>query len=222
MDKTFLTVKDLSVRLNVSEKTVYRMITAKSIPFAIKIGGQWRFNAEKIEKWALDSLPGGKSKKHINLKISVADALTSGLIIYRAHGESRDEVLDEILGMVADLSTDECTNIKRQILYQESIISSSLQGMSFMAPDVDGSYQIDQTKLLVVFLDKPMDFNAVDKVATEVVFLLLACNKTEQLIIKTRMTRLFMDRKFLATVKEQLNRRELIEQVTVIEEKILG
>ncbi|MCW8892854.1 MAG: PTS sugar transporter subunit IIA, partial [Deltaproteobacteria bacterium] len=146
----------------------------------------------------------------------------SGLIIYRAHGESRDEVLDEILGMVADLSTDECTNIKRQILYQESIISSSLQGMSFMAPDVDGSYQIDQTKLLVVFLDKPMDFNAVDKVATEVVFLLLACNKTEQLIIKTRMTRLFMDRKFLATVKEQLNRRELIEQVTVIEEKILG
>ena len=222
MDKTFLTVKELSVKLDVSEKTVYRMINSKSIPFAIKIGGQWRFNSEKIEKWVLDSQKGGQNKTSTNYKIRVSDVLANGLIIYRAHGENRDEILDEILGMVSDISSDEATNIKRQILYSESIVSSSLQGLSFMAPDVDGSYNIEKSKLLVVFLEKPMDFEAIDRIDTEIVLLLLATNKTEQLIIKTRLSRLFMEKEFIFMAKKHLNRRELIEQVTSIETKLLG
>lgn len=222
MDKTFLTVKELSTKLNVSEKTVYRMINSKSIPFAIKIGGQWRFNTEKIEKWVLDSQKGRQNRTSTNYKIRVADVLTNGLIIYRAHGENRDEILDEILGMVSDISSDEATSIKRQILYSESIVSSSLQGVSFMAPDVDGSYSIEKSKLLVIFLEKPMDFEAIDKVDTEIVLLLLATNKTEQLIIKTRLSRLFMEKEFISMAKTHLNRRELIEKVTSIETKLLG
>lgn len=222
MDKTFLTVKELSVKLDVSEKTVYRMINSKSIPFAIKIGGQWRFNTEKIEKWVLDSQKGEQNRIPTNYKIRIADALMNGLIIYRAHGENRDEILDEILGMISNLSSEEATSIKKQILYSESIVSSSLQGLSFMAPDVNGSYNIDETKLLVAFLEKPMDFKAIDNVDTELVLLLLATNKTEQLIIQTRLARLFMEKEFISMAKKHLNRRELIEQVTLIEAKLLG
>ncbi len=222
MDKTFLTVKELSAKLDVSEKTVYRMINSKSIPFAIKIGGQWRFNTEKIEQWVSESQKGGEERLPTNDKIRIADALANGLIIYRAHGENRDEILDEILGMLSNLSSEEAISIKRQILYNESIVSSSLQGLSFMAPEVDGSYNIDATKLLVAFLEKPMDFKAIDNVDTEIVLLLLATNKTEQLIIQTRLSRLFMEKDFISMAKKHLNRRELIEQVTLIEAKLLG
>ncbi|MEA3544512.1 MAG: helix-turn-helix domain-containing protein [Thermodesulfobacteriota bacterium] len=222
MDKTFLTVKELSVKLDVSEKTIYRMINSKSIPFAIKIGGQWRFNTEKIEKWVSESQQGEKNRNPTNYKIKVSDALSNGLIIYRAHGENRDEILDEILGMIGHLSSTEETSIKKQILYNESIVSSSLRGLSFMAPDVDGFCHIGESKLLVAFLDKPMDFKAIDNIDTEIVLLLLATNNTEQLILKTRLSRLFMEKEFISMVKEQLNRRELIEQVTLIEEKLLG
>ena len=222
VDKTFLTVKELSVKLDVSEKTIYRMINSKSIPFAIKIGGQWRFNTEKIEQWVSESQKGGKEGLPTNYKIRIADALANGLIIYRAHGENRDEILDEILGMLSNLSSEEAISIKRQILYNESIVSSSLQGLSFMTPDVDGSDNIDATKLLVAFLEKPMDFKAIDNVDTEIVLLLLATNKTEQLIIQTRLSRLFMEKDFISMVKKHLNRRELIEQVTLIEAKLLG
>ncbi|MEA3363152.1 MAG: helix-turn-helix domain-containing protein [Thermodesulfobacteriota bacterium] len=222
MDKTFLTVKGLSVKLDVSEKTIYRMINSKSIPFAIKIGGQWRFNAEKIEKWVLDSQKGEQKRTPTNYKIRVSDVLANGLIIYRAHGENRDEILDEILGMISDISSNEATSIKRQILYSESIVSSSLQGLSFMAPDIDGTYHIENSKLLVIFLEKPMDFEAIDKIDTEIVLLLLATNKTEQLIIKTRLSRLFMEKEFISMAKKHLNRRELITQVSAIETKLLG
>ncbi len=198
------------------------MINSKSIPFAIKIGGQWRFNTEKIEKWILDSQKTGQNRIPTNYKILVSDVLANGLIIYRAHGENRDKILDEILGMVSDISNTEATTIKKQILYNESIISSSLQGLAFMAPDVDSSYHIDKSKLLMAFLDKPMDFKGIDNVETEIVILLLAANKTEQFILKTRLTRLFMEKEFITMAKEQLNRRELIEQITSFESRLLG
>ena len=221
MDKTFLTVKEVAEKLDVSEKTIYRMINSRSIPFAIKIGGQWRFNSEKIETWVVDS-QGSGDRTVTNYKIMIADALADGLIIYRACGGNRDELLDEVLGMISDIPVDEATQIKRQTLYRESIVSSSLQGISFMTPAVDGAYQIEKTKLLVAFLDQPMDFKAIDNIRTEIVFLLLASNKTERLIIKTRLIRLLMEKDFIALVKKQLNRREFIEQVTSIETKLLG
>ena len=222
MDKTFLTVKELSIKLGVSEKTVYRMINSKSIPFAIKIGGQWRFNTEKIEKWILESQKGQKNKLPTNYKINISEAMTNGLIIYRAHGENRDEVLDEVLGMVGSLSDEETTNIKRQTLYSESIISSSLQGISFMTPGVDATHHIDKSQLLVAFLEKPMDFKAIDHIDTEIVILLLAANKTEQLILKTRFSRLLMEKEFISMAKMHLNRREFIDRVTSIEAKLLN
>jgi len=222
MDKTFLTVKELSVKLDISEKTVYRMINSRSIPFAIKIGGQWRFNTDKIEKWVQDSQKDGQKQTPVNYKICVSEILVNGLIIYRAHGENRDEILDEILGMVSELSNAEATSIKKHILYNESIISSSLQGVSLMIPEVDGSYPMTESKLFVAFLEKPMDMKAIDNIDTEIVFLLLAANETEKFIIKTRLTRLFMEKEFILMLKGQPNRRELIEQVTIVESKLLG
>jgi len=222
MDKTFLTVKELSIKLGISEKTVYRMITSKSIPFAIKIGGQWRFNTEKIEKWILESQKGQKNTVPTNYKINISEAMTNGLIIYRAHGENSDEVLDEVLGMVGSLSDEETTNIKKQILYSESIISSSLQGISFMTPGVDAPYHIDKSQLFVAFLEKPMDFKAIDHNDTEIVLLLLAANKTEQLILKTRLSRLLMEKEFISMAKMHLNRREFIQRVTSIEAELLN
>ena len=221
MDKTFLTLKEVSTSLGVSEKTIYRMINDKSIPFAIKIGGQWRFNSEKIEKWIHASQTGGRGRTRANHKIKVSDALANGLIIYRAHGENRDEILDEILGMTGGLSADEMVGIKKHILYQESIISSSLQGLSFMTPDIDGIPNPEKSAILVAFLEKPMNLKAIDHVDTEVVILLLAANKTEQLILKTRLLRLFMEPELITMIKKQLNRRELIEKISSMESKFL-
>ena len=222
MDKTFLTVKELATKLGVSEKTVYRMTTSRSIPFAIKIGGQWRFNAEKIDKWVSEAHsvdPGGRKT---DTAIRVADALNNGLIIFRTHGENRDEILDEVLGMVGTLTGDERVSIKRQILYRESIISSSLQGVAIMLPAIDTSYSIDKTMLLLAYLENPMKLGAIDGIATEAVVLLLAANKTERQIVKTRLARLFMERDFVALIRQQLNRRDLIDRVIAMETEIMG
>ena len=220
MDKTFLTVREMSEKLAVSEKTIYRMINANEIPFAIKISGQWRFNSEKIEKWIAHSKQTGG--QGINQRIRIAEALTCGLIIYRAHGDTRDELLDEILNMSGALTQENLTAIKRRILYTESIISSCLQGVSLMIPDNDGSWSVPSTRLLLAFLEKPMDFKAIDQVPAEVVGVLLAANKTEQLIVRTRLTRLLMEQQFVAMLKSQPQRKALLAEIADWESRMLS
>ena len=39
--------------LKISRATLYRWVTGKKIP-AIKMGRQWRFNKERINKWLKD------------------------------------------------------------------------------------------------------------------------------------------------------------------------
>jgi excisionase family DNA binding protein len=50
LDRKVLTVAELCDYLRVHKTTVYRLIKRGEIP-AFRIGSDWRFNIETIEKW---------------------------------------------------------------------------------------------------------------------------------------------------------------------------
>jgi excisionase family DNA binding protein len=45
-----LTLEDVAQYLHVHSSTVYRLLKNRSIP-AFKVGSDWRFNEESIERW---------------------------------------------------------------------------------------------------------------------------------------------------------------------------
>lgn len=45
-----LTIKEVTIYLKVTERTIYRLSQAKKIP-AFKVGGMWRFSRKDIEAW---------------------------------------------------------------------------------------------------------------------------------------------------------------------------
>jgi excisionase family DNA binding protein len=47
---TVLTMTEVAQLLKVHSSTVYRLLKKKSIP-AFKLGSDWRFNQESIERW---------------------------------------------------------------------------------------------------------------------------------------------------------------------------
>jgi len=47
---TVLTLEDVAQYLHVHPSTVYRLLKNRSIP-AFKVGSDWRFNQESIERW---------------------------------------------------------------------------------------------------------------------------------------------------------------------------
>ncbi len=51
--KNVFTVKELAKYLNLHPITVYKLLQKDKIP-AFKIGKNWRFNKESIDKWRMD------------------------------------------------------------------------------------------------------------------------------------------------------------------------
>jgi excisionase family DNA binding protein len=47
---TVMTLDEVAEFLHVHPSTVYRLLKGRSIP-AFKVGSDWRFNSESIEKW---------------------------------------------------------------------------------------------------------------------------------------------------------------------------
>jgi len=45
-----LTLKEVSVYLKVTERTIYRLAAGKKMP-AFKVGGSWRFKKADIDQW---------------------------------------------------------------------------------------------------------------------------------------------------------------------------
>jgi excisionase family DNA binding protein len=48
-----LTVKDLAEYLKVHPSTIYRLLKGGQLP-AFKVGSDWRFNLEEIERWRVE------------------------------------------------------------------------------------------------------------------------------------------------------------------------
>jgi excisionase family DNA binding protein len=54
---TLLTITEAARLLQISPRTVHRMIQNKKLPGAFKIGGQWRLNESKLAQWLEDGCP---------------------------------------------------------------------------------------------------------------------------------------------------------------------
>jgi len=220
MDKTFYSIRDMSEKLGVSEKTIYRMLNDNQIPFAVKIGGQWRFRIDAVDSW-LAGQSGPASSDEVNYRISLLSALNNGSVLYRIHGNNRDEALDELLATLPHSSGFDTDRIKMAILAQESLAASSLKGIACMNPGRDVSFFITKSIIILAFLEKPTDFKAIDREKTEIIFLTLPANEVEEAILNARLRRLLMEPEFLTVLKGQPPRRELLQLVQETENRLL-
>jgi excisionase family DNA binding protein len=57
-----MTVGEVSEYLHVHPSTIYRLIKRRKIP-AFRIGSDWRFNVETIDKWRAE-MEGGAAESH--------------------------------------------------------------------------------------------------------------------------------------------------------------
>jgi len=65
-----LTVKDLSNYLKVHSSTIYRLLKAGQLP-GFRIGSDWRFNIEEIDRWRTEQKPDGTNSQPLSLSRQV-------------------------------------------------------------------------------------------------------------------------------------------------------
>lgn len=220
MDKTFYTIRNIAERLSVSEKTIYRMLGDNQIPFAVKIGGQWRFRADAIDAWLNSRATTETGNGKADTAISVHDGLQQGAVLYRIHGKNRDESINELVAALPYSTSIDHQAMKVSIFTRESLASSSMQGIAYMGISDERPLYFPRSIVLLAFLEKPADFKALDGIPTEAFFLVLPANRGEQAILEMRLVRLAQDEKFLAAIKRQPPRKEILDIIRSREEAI--
>lgn len=220
MDRMFLDVRGMAGKMGVSEKTIYRMLNDNQIAFAVKIGGQWRFRIDAVDGW-LAAQSGTATSGKIDPAVTVASALEDGTVLYRIHGENRDETIDELLASLPNTTNLDFTAIKLSVLAREAFAPSSLKGVACMMPGADRPIFPEKSLLILAFLEKPTDFKGMDRRKTDVVFLLLAANPMEQAILDTRLRRLLMEADFIGELRRQPPRRELLQLIKESEARLM-
>lgn len=64
MDGQVMTLEEVATYLRVHPSTIYRLLKKNKIP-AFKVGSDWRFNQESVDRWCLE-LESGLPHRALN------------------------------------------------------------------------------------------------------------------------------------------------------------
>ena len=61
-----ISADELSTILNVSKRTIWRLLSGKRLPEPLRIGGSVRWRREQIDRWIEQGCPPVDSKRHFS------------------------------------------------------------------------------------------------------------------------------------------------------------
>ncbi|BDU51455.1 PTS sugar transporter subunit IIA [Haliovirga abyssi] len=205
-----LKIADITEILNVSEKTIYRWIKSGKIP-AYKINGQYRFSEEEINRWISENKMVNRKKEIEDEEpINLPDLLGKGGF-YEVEGDDVKEVIENMVGIIklpVNLKKDK---LIEELIKREEMISTGIgNGIAVPHPQEKVIEEIEDERVFVCFLKKPIDYNALDGKKIHTLFLILSARKERHIELLAKIS-------FLSRNKEFLDMLELQSKEKIIE-----
>jgi nitrogen PTS system EIIA component len=217
-----LKVRDVARLLNVSEQTVYRWVRSRSLP-AHRVHDQYHFNRVELQEWAALHkhrvspelfAPNGSSKELPSLRA----AIERGGIFYGVPGESRDEVLAAVTRLPGIPA-----GVDRQLLHQllvarEALASTSVgDGIAVPHPRDPVVVHVDQPAVFLCFLERPVDFGALDGRPVRVLCMLLSPSVRDHLQMLAKLAAALHDETFKELLHAAAPREEILNHLRAVE-----
>jgi nitrogen PTS system EIIA component len=213
-----LSVKNVASLLNVSEKTIYRMIKDEMIP-CFRVGGQWRFDKREITSWIEDtrqfSYRGAAERHGISEEaISVTEFLRRGGIYYSVSGETKETAilssLELIKTAIPQLDTERFFNA---IMDREKLCPTSVgHGIAFPHLRLFKDFTSPLSSISLCFLKKPIAFGSLDHEDVDTLFFIFPKSERRFLRIQAKLLRLLKDEEVLSVLKK-VSPAELVLEV---------
>jgi len=211
-----LTVRDVGKFLNVAESTVVRWIKQRGLP-AQHVGGQHRFNRAELLEWATANKIKVSLQLFDNLTpeeesdASLATALEAGGIFYGLADTTKDRALR---ALVQALPLPEGTDrelLLRLFLAREASASTAI-GDGIALPHVRNPIvlHVNQPMVTLCFLEKPVDFGALDGQPVHVLFSLVCPTMRSHLQTLARLSYALHDARFKEVVIRHGQRDDIL------------
>jgi PTS system nitrogen regulatory IIA component len=221
-----LSVRDVAKLLHVSEKTVYRWIGQGTLP-AYRVAEQYRFNRAEILEWA--------TSRKMNVSAALFDepessatpiptlveALEGGGIYYRLIGSDKRAVLRAVVEHLRLPEEVDREFLLRVLLAREALQSTGI-GDGIAIPHVRNPVvlHVPRPMIALCFLDKPVDFGALDGRPVHALFSLVSPTVRAHLRLLSRLAFALHDPLFKKTIVRVAARDEIMEAARRVEDRL--
>ncbi|MBN2212315.1 MAG: PTS sugar transporter subunit IIA [Sedimentisphaerales bacterium] len=218
-----LTVKDVAGLLKVNEKTIYRWLKKGTLP-AYKVGEHYRFNRGELLEWATSR------QMHVSLNLfrepedlpklgcSLSEALKAGGIYYRTEGGNKEAAIKSVVGLMKLPAEVDREFLFQTLLAREAMASTAI-GDGIAIPHVRNPIilHITDPVISLCFLEKAIDFNALDGKPVHCLFTLVSPTVKIHLHLLSRLAYALQDGDFRSILTQQGGRDEIFSAIRQIE-----
>ncbi|MBI5641462.1 MAG: PTS sugar transporter subunit IIA [Nitrospirae bacterium] len=205
-----LSVKDVAELLNVSDKTIYRMIKDETIP-CFRVGGQWRFDRREIASWIEDTREfhynaAKKGPASDEEFISVTELLRRGGIYHRVKGDTKeDAIMSCLVHIKTAIPQIDAGRLFDAIMDRENLCSTAIgNGIAFPHPRPFKEFSASFSSIALCYLKQPVPFGSLDNEDVDTLFFIFPKSERRFLRIQAILSRLLKDEQILSAVKKAL------------------
>jgi nitrogen PTS system EIIA component len=225
------TPKQLAEYLQLSPRTVYRMLERNELP-GVRVGGQWRFRKSAVDYWLdrrlqrLDTAQLGELSADSEGAVpqTLSELLEPRNVIFGlSAGEPEPVVREFVQGLSFPEPLDQDLLIHR-ILEREAMCSTALpDGVALLhTPRIRQRVLAAHDFLAVGRLDAPMPFGALDGCLTDTLVLVLARSERIHLLLLAKMARLFREPGFVPQLRGARTAAEIVRLIGESERDTFG
>lgn len=213
--------------MDMPPSTIERWIRQGRMPVKRK-GDDCVFSRQALEKWAEEHnltfcLPGTEQKEQAEEESeSLLAAMKRGGIYYGLPGSTVAEVLWATVDRMASIdSAGEKEKLYENLLEREQMMSTGIgNGVAIPHPRTPVSESDLPAQIATFFLEKPVDYNAVDKKPVSVLFVLVAPTSQCHLHLLSRISFCLRDTHFLEMLAEIPDPERLLEKAGEFDQRL--
>jgi PTS system nitrogen regulatory IIA component len=218
-----LSIRDLTRLLDVTESTVTRWIKQRGLPAQLA-GGQYRVNRAELLEWATENHVRVSLELFDHLEAdaesvpSLADALMAGGIHYGLPDTNKDRALRALVQVLPLPEGLDRELLLRLFLAREASASTAF-GNGIAIPHVRNPIvlRVAQPAVTLAFLEKPVDFGALDGKPVHVLFSIISPTNRSHLQLLSRLSFALLDASFREVVVGQAPREEILREMRRVE-----
>jgi len=188
MRSKLLTIREAAALFGISQVTIQRWIHQGKIPFRVQ-GDSYVFKRSELKAWAAshdlqlrDSRSAQLDSPHQNTLL--ADTLQKCGIIRSVEGNDVYTVFENALARLDFLSDSLRKELHDQLLQREELAPTGLgRGVAIPHSRTRLDLGITESRVCLILLDQPVDFNAVDGEPVDTLFMLFTVDTKSHLKI---------------------------------------
>jgi PTS system nitrogen regulatory IIA component len=218
-----LAVREVIGFFGVSESTLTRWIKQRGLP-AQQVNGQYRFHRAELLEWA--------TANQVKFSLEIFDrmesvdepppelsaAIEAGGVFYNVQDTSKERALRALVEVLPLPEGIDRELILRLLLVREAAATTAI-GDGIALPHVRNPIvlHVDRPMVTLCFLEKPVDFGALDGKPVQFLFSLICPTTRNHLQMLSRLSFALQDPQFKAVILRQATRDEILAEARRID-----